>query len=191
MLAEYLEMTKVDWALSACVALADEALRRHDAVGLACFSNNVEGYVAPSNKEHQLSALIETASRFQPQFLEPDYGAVFRWTFGTIRNRSIVLLFTDFFDAYLSQELYAYILLLRKKHRVVCCVLTHPEMERLGGAAATSVRGATTAAVIRENIDNRKMILHELRRSGVDIVDTAPEELGGAVLTAYAKARWR
>jgi uncharacterized protein (DUF58 family) len=191
MMAEYLEMTKVDWAFSACMALAEEALRRHDAVGLACFSNAVDRYVAPSNKEHQLSLLIESASRFKPQFLEPDYGSVFRWTFSALKNRSIVLLFTDFFDAYLSRELYAHILLLRKKHRVVCCVLTHPEMERLGNAADASVRGATTAAVIRESIDNRKTILEELRRSGVDIVDTAPEELGGAVLSAYTKARWR
>jgi uncharacterized protein (DUF58 family) len=191
MLAEYLDMTKVDWALSACVSLADEALHRHDAVGLVCFSNAVERYVAPSNKENQLSALIETASRFQPQFLEPDYGSVFRWTFSALKNRSIVLLFTDFFDAYLSQELYSYILLLRKKHRVICCVLTHPGMESLGYSPGKSVRDVTTAAVIRENLDNRRMILQELRRSGVDIVDTAPEELGGAVLSAYAKARWR
>jgi uncharacterized protein (DUF58 family) len=191
MLAEYLEMTKVDWALSACVALADEALRRHDAVGLACFSNTVDCYVAPSNKQHQTAAIIEAASGFQPQFLEPDYGAVFRWMYATLKNRSIVLLFTDFFDAYLSQELCAHILLLRKKHRVICCVLTHPEMGRLGYAKATSVRDATTAAVLRENLDNRNLIVRELRRSGVDIVDTAPEELGDAVLSAYVKARWK
>jgi uncharacterized protein (DUF58 family) len=191
MLAEYASMTKVDWALSACVSLADEALRKRDAIGLSCFSNAIERYVAPSNKINQLTKLIEATSRFQPQFIEPDYGAVFRQTYLSLKNRSIVVIFTDFFDPYLSADLYAHILLMRRRHRVICCVLTHPDMERQGFRTVRSLGEATEAAVIRENIDNRNTILRELRRCGIDIVDTAPEKLNGAVLSAYIRARWR
>jgi uncharacterized protein (DUF58 family) len=191
MIAEYSAMSKVDWALSACVSLADEALRKKDAIGLCCFSNAIESYVAPSNKVNQLSRVIEATSRFQPQFLEPDYASVFRQIYSSLQNRSIVVIFTDFFDPYLSAELYAHILLLRRRHRVICCVLTHPDMERLGFCQSGTLAGATEAAVIRENIDNRNAILRELRRCGTDIVDTAPEKLNGAVLSAYIRARWR
>ena len=110
--------------------------------------------------------------------------------YGSLKHRSIVALFTDFFDPYLSSELCSYILLLRRKHRVICCVLTHPDMEELGYSPSRSLRAATTASVIRESLDNKSLILRELRHAGVDIVDTAPEKLNGAVLSAYIRARW-
>lgn len=190
MLAEYDGMSKVDWGISSCVSLAQEALRKHDAVGICCFSNSVDSYVMPSNKKDQLTKIIKATYGFHPRFLEPDYRAVLQWVYGRLRQRSILIVFTDFFDSYLSSELSAHIRLLRKRHRVICCSLSHPGMVALATAQARTLREAMVSAVVRENLDNRAVILKGLRQAHVDIVEAEPEELNGAVLSAYLHARW-
>ena len=189
MLAEYNEMSKVDWAISSCVSLAREALSKHDAVGICCFSNSVDSYVLPSNKKDQLTKIIRATYGFHPRFLEPDYRSVLQWVYGRLRQRSIVIVFTDFFDSYLSSELSANIRLLRKRHRVICCSLSHPAMTELATAQASTLREAMISAVARENLDDRAVILKGLRQAHVDIVEAEPEELNGAVLSAYLHAR--
>jgi uncharacterized protein (DUF58 family) len=188
--AETGHMSKVDWALSSSIALAREALNRHDAVGIMGFSNRVDTYVLPSNKKPQLTAVVKAVYGFQPGFVEPDYHHVFQWVRANLKNRCIIVLFTDFIDPYLSSEVISYIKLLKRKHRMICCALGHNDIQEIGFRQTDSLAEAMYASVVRESLDNRRQILVDLARNGVDIIDVPPDRVSGAVLTGYARARW-
>jgi uncharacterized protein (DUF58 family) len=190
MMAETGGRSKVDWAIGSCISLAREALSKHDAVGALCFSNTIESYILPSNKKPQMPALVKTIYSFQPSFIEPDYARVFQWVQTTVKQRCIIILFTDFIDRFLSSEMSTYIKLLKRKHRIICCSMGHNDMVEIGFRETGSLAEACFAAVVREGRDSRRAVLAELQRAGVDIVDVVPQKLCGALLTHYARARW-
>jgi uncharacterized protein (DUF58 family) len=183
-------MSKVDWALSSAISLAGEALNKHDSVGILAFSNQVETFVLPSNKKPQLSVIVRAVYGFQPSFMEPDYRHVLLWLQANLKQRCIIILYTDFIDPYLSSELVNSIKVLKRKHRIICCAMGHADMKEIGYQESESLAQATYAAVVRESLDNRRQILSNLTRSGVDIIDVSPDKLCGAVLNRYALARW-
>jgi uncharacterized protein (DUF58 family) len=190
MMAQTEGMSKTDWALSSCISLAAEALKKHDSVGALCFTNKIESYILPANKRLQLPLLVRSIYAFQPGFIEPDYRSVFAWVNANIKHRCIVVVYTDFIDKTLSEELSTSITLLSKKHRVICCAIGNSSLSRIGYTYTRSLADTVFAAVVRESIDNRIKILSDLTRQGVNVIDVPPNRLCGAVLTNYTRLRW-
>jgi uncharacterized protein (DUF58 family) len=191
MMAETSGLSKVDWAVASAISLAREALSKKDSIGIMGFSNSVETYLMPSNKKIQLTTFVKTIYAFQPRFIEPDYRNAFQWINSHVKTRSIIVLYTDFIDPYLSGELAHYVRLLNRKHRVICCAMGFHDLYRAGYLASGSLNQAVLAAVVRERIDNRKKVLNDLARAKVDVVDVVPEKLCAAVLNSYINARWK
>ncbi len=191
MMAETKGRSKVDWAVASAIALAREALGQRDSVGVAGFANQIHSYALPSNGKPQLSSLVRTIYDFQPQFIEPDYQYVFQWAYRVLKQRCIIIVYTDFADPGLSSELAAQMRFLRRKHRIICCAIGNAGMQNLGFRTTDTLRDALFSAVVRESMDNRSQVMHQLSRAGIDVVDVAPTELSAATLNAYARARWK
>ncbi len=191
MMAELQGLLKVDWALSSSFSLAREALNQRDSVGIMGFSNDIDIMLRPSNRQTQLSSIVKAMYSFQPRFIEPDYGTAFKWAYSNLANRCIIVVYTDFIDPGLSVELGAHMRLLNKKHRVICCALGLPGLKDIGFKKGNSLSEVVFSAVVREGIDSRKSVLADLKRAGVDVIDSSPESLSGAVLSHYAKMRWK
>lgn len=191
MMAETKGLSKVDWAVASAISLAREALFKNDSVGVMGFSNKVETFLMPSNKNVQLSTLVKTIYDFQPDFIEPDYKSSFEWVHANIKNRSIIVIYTDFIDPYLSSELATHIKLLKRKHRIICCAMGFEQLHDEGFKKNTELKEALFSSVVRDSLNNRKQILTELIRAGVDIIDVFPEKLCAEVLNSYVKIRWR
>jgi uncharacterized protein (DUF58 family) len=187
MMAETGGLSKVDWAVASAVSLAREALAKKDSVGVMAFSNTVETYLLPSNKKIQLSTFVKTIHAFQPRFIEPDYRNAFHWMRAHVKDQSIVVVYTDFIDPYLSSELATFIKLLKNRHRVICCAMGFQDLHKAGYRTAETLNDAVFTSVVRESIDNRKRVLHELSKAD----DVFPEKLCAAVLNSYIRARWK
>jgi len=191
MMAETAGRSKVDWAVGSAISLAREALSMKDAVGVMAFSNQVETFLMPSNKQVQLTSLVRSIYAFQPRFIEPDYGTAFAWLHQHTRDQSIIVIYTDFIDPFLSKELAAGVAHLKKRHRVICCALGFEGLETLGYTACDTLSESIFASVVRDSIYNRKHVLEELGRAGVDVIDVHPEKLCASVLNGYINARWK
>ncbi|MFW6245455.1 MAG: DUF58 domain-containing protein [Fibrobacterota bacterium] len=191
MMAELQGLSKVDWALSSSFSLAREALNQRDSVGIMGFSNEIDIMLKPSNRQTQLSSIVKAMYSFQPRFIETDYGTAFKWAYSNLSHRCIIIVYTDFIDPSLSRELGVHIQFLNKKHRVICCALGLPGLQEAGFSSSNTLSDAVFRAVVREGLDSRKEVLAGLRKAGVDVIDSSPDTLGGAVLSHYARIRWK
>jgi uncharacterized protein (DUF58 family) len=190
MMADVKGKSKVDRAVSSVISVSQEALKRHDSVGTAGFSNHIDTFRLPSNRKFQFNEIVRAIYSFQPSFIEPDYGHVFSWIHTTLKQRCIIIVYTDFVDPYLSSELCGHLLFLQKKHRIICCAMGDGELQRSGYKTGKTLSDTLFSAVVRESIDSRRKVLGQLRRAGIDIVDVEAENFTVAVLNAYARARW-
>lgn len=191
MMAETGGLSKVDWAVASAISLAREALMVKDSVGIMGFSNTIDTFLMPSNKKIQLSTLVKTIYAFQPRFIEPDYGNAFAWMNTHVKNRSIVIIYTDFIDPVLSNECARFISLLKKRHRIICCALGFENLQTIGYTPSRTLPEAVFSSVVRESIYYRKKVISELAETGIDIIDVIPEKLCASVLNCYVNARWK
>jgi len=190
MMAEFDGKSKLDWAISAGMTLAEEALNKSDSVGVLTFTSHVEQCLVPSNRKKQLKNIVQSLYQFQPQYLEPNYKMAVNTAHSILKQRSIVIIFTDFFDSYLSEELISSIQFLKQRHKVICVVISQPELMQIAYKSSESILDATVATLTRESIDNHSQILQSLRNSKVGIVEAEPDEIMGGVLNAYMQTRW-
>ena len=90
-------MTRLDYAASAAAALALLMLRQGDHVGLVCFDSAVRQFIPPRGNARHFHAILETLESVAPG-KDTDLPAVLHEIAEQVRRRSMVIIFSDFFD---------------------------------------------------------------------------------------------
>jgi uncharacterized protein (DUF58 family) len=89
--------TRLDYAASAAAALALLMLGQGDHVGLVCFDSAVRQFIPPRGNARHFHAILETLESVAPG-KDTDLPAVLHEIAEQVRRRSMVILFSDFFD---------------------------------------------------------------------------------------------
>jgi uncharacterized protein (DUF58 family) len=90
-------MTRLDYAASAAAALALLMLGQGDHVGLVCFDSAVRQFIPPRGNARHFHAILETLESVAPS-RDTDLPAVLHEIAEQVRRRSMVIIFSDFFD---------------------------------------------------------------------------------------------
>jgi uncharacterized protein (DUF58 family) len=94
------------------------------------------------------------------------------------------VLLTDLNPSALDEGLMAVLPQLSAKHQVLLAAVADPRVEHLAAGRADAAQIYDAAAAERARND-RRAIASRLRRSGVDVVDAAPEELAPELADHY------
>lgn len=185
-------MTTFDHALNAALMLGQVALRRGDRVGLLAFDREVRAWLPPRGGARAGSRLIRGTYDVFPRVEEPDYALAFHHLATRVRRRSLVVLLTHVVDepnAALAETLLG---ALAGRHLPVCVWLRDADVEALADAETRNprvdpyVRGAAA-----ELLAWRERSLAGLRRRGALVVDCAPGDVTGELLSAYLEVKAR
>lgn len=90
-------ITKFDYAATAAASLAYLILRQQDFVGLAVFDEKIRSFVPPGNNAAHLKTLANELIETQ-RLPKTDLGMVLTEISSRIRQRGMVVLFSDLFD---------------------------------------------------------------------------------------------
>ena len=90
-------MTRLDYAASSAAALAHLMLGQGDHVGLVCFDSAVRQFIPPRGNARHFHALLETLESVAPG-KDTNLPAVLHEIAEQVRRRSMVIIFSDFFD---------------------------------------------------------------------------------------------
>ena len=117
--------TKFDHATTVAATLAYMAIAQSDAVGLAIFDEALIRYFKPGTTSAQWKTVINELQAV-PRWNKTGTGRILEQLAGKVRNRSLIILLSDFFDdpASLKRGLRA---LRFRKHDVICAQLLDPQ----------------------------------------------------------------
>ncbi len=184
---------KLDYAVTAALALARIAQRADDNIGVSAFAAGPILDIAPRRGKAHYRALAQAVCDVQPRQAEADYET----TLGALRRRftkrSLIVLFTDVFDPMTSAALLAGLSLLVPRHLAVCVLMNDA---RIGAALArtpqTTHDAFRTVAAMRL-ADERAKAVAALRARGIVALDVPAGRLTVATVDAYLdiKARGR
>ncbi|MFJ7152595.1 DUF58 domain-containing protein [Streptomyces sp. NPDC100445] len=175
---------RLDASMDAALLLAALAARAGDRVDLLAYDRRVRALVQGRSARDVLPSLVHAMATVEPELVETDArgltGAVLR----TAPRRSLVVLLTTLDAAPVEEGLLPMLPRLTGRHTVLVASVADPYIARMAGARG-NVEAVYEAAAAAQALDERRRTAEQLRRHGVTVVDTTPEDLAPALADAY------
>lgn len=184
-------ITHFDRALNAVILLAYVALRQGDTVGALCFSNHVERWIPPVRGRGAVQTLIRQMYDLHPRYEASDYNQMVEQLRHRYRKRSLVVLVTYALDEVHLQAIGQHMRELRKPHLVLGAFLQNvPLHERLNTFPQTTLEAFQVGAAA-EMVAAQARQVATLRKRGLLVVDSLPEQLSANLISQYLEVKAR
>lgn len=189
MLAEVNGVSKLDHALDASLMLLHAAASGGDMTGLLVFSDRVLKFIPPKKGRAHSGAIIDALHDLQAEPIEGNYDEAFSYFSSRWKRRSLVVVFTDAEDVDQAHRLSAGLSLLRRRHLVMVARVADPRVKELLNMPLSLDTDLYRKSAALWYTSERKRAEIALQNAGVQNIDSEPEELAQALVSAYLIAK--
>ncbi|WP_339663166.1 DUF58 domain-containing protein [uncultured Polaribacter sp.] len=184
-------LSLLDYAVNATLAISNIILRKQDKAGMLSFSTKLEDWVVAERRNSQMSLISEALHTIKTNFSESDFGTLYAVVKRKITHRSLLILFTNFetIDA-LNRQL-PYLRALAKNHLVLVVFFKNTELDTLINAKAETIQEVYDTIIAEKFMYEKKQIVNELKKYGIQSVLTKPEDLTGDTINKYLELKSR
>jgi len=185
------QRTKFDAMLEAAILVARAALGQGDGLGLVVFSDQIDAYLHPRRERVQLKAVIENLYAKQPRLVEPNYELAL--TLAAKRNvrRTLFILLTDVTVIEAARRMMLYLRILSPRHLALVVTIADETLEQNELLEPQTAEEFYRVGVATELIYERTLLLEELRRSGVEVLDSRADQVAARAIERYLELKRR
>ncbi|HLS11005.1 MAG TPA: DUF58 domain-containing protein, partial [Flavobacteriaceae bacterium] len=173
----FIGLSLLDYSINATMALSHIILKKNDRVGMMSFSKTTENKVLADNKAMQLKKISEALYNVQTNFEESDFGRLYQDIRFHVRQRSLLILFSNFETLDAVNRQMNYLRGLAKNHLLVVVFFKNAELQNLIGADTTKMQEVYDQIIAEKLEYEKKLIIQELRKYGIHSIYTLPENL--------------
>ena len=185
------ELSLLDYAINASLMLCNVSLYRQDRFGLLAFSNLKSSFLPADRNRGQLENVLKSLYNQQTNFLESDYELLYTSIRGHIKQRSLLLLFTNFESLKGLQRQLPYLKQIAKYHLLVVIFFENTEFKKLTSEKAADIEGVYMHTVAEKFIYEKKIIVKELQKHGILSILTPPQNVTVNTLNKYLELKAR
>ncbi|WP_199539362.1 DUF58 domain-containing protein [Dyadobacter luteus] len=184
-------LTLLDYAINATLVLSNIALLKEDRAGLITFSDTAGQVVAADRKPGHIQKIMEVLYRQKTRFLETDFERLCLVARQHIRQRSLLLLFTNFETLESLQRQMPYLRRLAKDHLLVVIIFENTETKQLTHQSARDLEQVYLKTIAQKFHYEKNKIVAELTRYGIHAVLTSPQQLSVNTINKYLELKDR
>ncbi len=181
----------LDYAINSSLAFSNIALKKNDKVGLVDFSYKAGNFLPAQAKKTYLNAILEALYNIDTKFLDADYGALQVLVKRQIKQRSLIMLYTNFEHISALHRQLPYLQAISKKHVLVVIFFENTELKVLTNSIATSIPEIIDQTIAQEFELDKKLMVRELQQRGIQTILTAPEDLSVNTINKYLEIKAR
>ncbi len=182
---------KLDHAINAGLLLCWYSLHAGDRAGLLGFDKDITLFREPRGGLGSFPGLHTASARLKYSTEETNFTLSLARLSTRLRQRSLVVLMTDFVDSIGARFMQENLLRLSRKHLVLFVTLRNPELEAAGAERPDTVRSMARSVVAADILQEREKVLRELRRYGIQTIDALPGEVSPELLNRYLEIKRR
>jgi len=183
--------SKLDYACSTAVALAQLALYSGDRVALLVYGQHVQQRVLPGRGPAHLRQIVEALAQARTEGSEADHlratATLNRWQ----PRRGMILWITDLAESAMRPEVIDGAMQLLHRHVLLFVAMAQPDVTAIAQARPKNVEQMFRAAAAQELTTRREVLLARLREQGALTLDLNPAYVTAAVLNQYLKVKER
>lgn len=184
-------LTLLDYAINTTLSLSNIVLLKQDKAGLITFGKKMGQFISPEKKPTQINKILETLYRQETNFEDSDFGSLYSTVRYHIKQRSLLLLFTNFESMYGMERQLPYLQKLASHHSLVVVFFKNTELNDLLQKKANTIEGIYTKTIAEQFAFEKRQMVKELNRHGIMTLLTAPKDLTANTLNKYLEIKSR
>ncbi len=184
-------MTLLDHAINATLVLSNIAIYKKDRAGLVTFSHKVHSQLPASRRSVQLERMLEVLYRQRTDFLETDHQRLYSHMKRKVRQRGLVLLFTNFETLSGLRRQLGFLRKLARDHLLLVIFFRNTELDEFINQKAEHTEAIYQQTLARQFVHEKKQIVKELGQYGIHSLLTAPEDLTVNTINKYLEFKAR
>ena len=184
-------LSLLDYAINATLVVSNIALLKHDKAGLITFSNRPGAMLAADRRPGHLLKLLEILYRQKTKYLETDFELLYATVRARIKQRSLLMLFTNFETLHGMQRQLPYLRRLAKDHLLLVVFFENTELRTFLEAPADTTEDVYNQTIAEKFAQEKRQIVLELQRYGIYSLLTAPKDLTANTINKYLEFKAR
>ncbi|RYY20574.1 MAG: DUF58 domain-containing protein [Cytophagaceae bacterium] len=184
-------LSLLDYAINATLVMSNIALLKHDKAGLITFSNKPGATVPAERRPGHLRTILEVLYRQKTQYLETDYELLYATVRAKIKQRSLLILFTNFETLQGMERQLPYLRGLSKSHLLLVVFFENTELRTYLDAPADTTADVYNQTIAEKFQQEKRQIVLELQRYGIQALLTPPHLLTVNTINKYLEFKAR
>ena len=184
-------LSLLDYAINAVLALSNVCLQKQDKIGMISFSNKISTIIAAERKPVQRENILQALFKEQTAFLESDYEMLYMQIRNKIKQRSLVILFTNFESLSGLHRQMQYLRSIAKHHLLLVVFFENTELKKLSHEEAITVEDVYVKTIAEKFVFEKKLVVKELQKYGILSILTSPENLTVSSINKYLELKTR
>ncbi|HEV2492361.1 MAG TPA: DUF58 domain-containing protein [Terriglobia bacterium] len=184
-------LTKLDYAVTAALSLAQVALYSGDSVGLLAYGRKTHARLSAARGSSHLRAFVEQLASVKGELLEADHARAADLLLAGQKRRSLLVWLTDLAETAATPEVIESASRLLKRHLVLFVAIGQPELPRLLAERPASVGAMYRYVAAAEMVQRRELLLRQLRQQGALTAELLPGKLASGIVNQYLEIKER
>ncbi|MFK5982443.1 MAG: DUF58 domain-containing protein [Flavobacteriaceae bacterium] len=184
-------LSLLDYAINATLVISNIVLRKNDKAGMFTFSRKIENRVVAKQRKSHMSMILETLYNIETDFAESDFSRLYVDIKRTLNQRSLLLLYTNFETLDALHRQLPYLQAIAKYHLLVVIFFENTELKSFTEKEAITTKEIFDKTIAEKFIYEKKLIATELRKHGIQVILTAPENLTVDTINKYLEIKAR
>ncbi|MGB3590933.1 MAG: DUF58 domain-containing protein [Nonlabens sp.] len=181
----------LDYAINSTLVISNIALKKGDKAGMFAFSDRLSNQVQAQKRSSQMNLILETLYNLDTDFKESDYGRLYVDIKRKITQRSLLLLYSNFETLDALHRQLPYLQAIAKNHLLVVIFFKNTELHEMVKEEAQDTRAIFEQTIAQKFIYEKKLIVNELNKYGIQTILTRPQDLTINTINKYLEIKAR
>ncbi len=182
-------LSLLDYSINASLVLSSVALIKEDKAGLITIAEKKGAVVPAERRPTQLNKIMEVLYKEKTRYLETNMELLYNVVRNTLKQRSLIVFFTNFESMSALERQLPYLKRIAKFHLLVMVFFENSELKTLSEESATDVEGIYIKTIAEKFAYEKKLIVKELARHGIQSILTAPQNLTVNTINRYLELK--
>lgn len=178
-------LSLLDYAINASLVLSSVALLKGDKAGLITIAENTGSIVPADQRPAQLGKIMQVLYKEKTRYLEANMEALYLSVRTVLRQRSLVVFFTNFESMSALNRQLPFLKRIAKFHLLLLVFFENTGLRALTDEPATDVEGIYAKTIADKFVYEKKLMVKELAKHGILSILTPPEKLSVNVVNRY------
>lgn len=185
------KMSLLDYAINTSLVISNIALLKQDKAGIITFNNQINSVLPAERNSIQMKKILDTLYKQETGYLESDYEKLAAVVKSKVKQRSLLLFFTNFETGNSVKRQLPYFKSLAKNHLVIMIFFFNTGLDELINKKAESIDEIYHKTIAEKFVYEKKVIQKELSAAGIQSILTTPDQLSINTINKYLELKAR
>lgn len=184
-------LSLLDYAINASLVISNIAIKKEDKAGLVTFQHKISSVIPATKRNNQMFLIQEALYKQKTAYRESDFSRLYSLVRTKIRQRSLLLLYTNFESRVSLERQIPFLASMARNHLLVIIFFENTEMSSLLTGKARTLRNIYHKGIAEKFAFEKKLIVKELASYGIHSILTPPEQLTVNTINKYLELKAR